>query len=506
VAANIEFAVHTARPTMPSSVQIRLRATIDRYQMMKSGDVVGVAVSGGADSVALLLLLKEMSVALGIRLVVLHFNHMLRGGESDGDETFVAELASQLGLEFFAGREDVSARARMTGSNLEDEARKCRYGFFASVVNDGRVGIVAVAHTTDDQAETVLAKMIRGTGPAGLAGIYPVRGHVVRPTLEVRRMELREYLKGCGQAWREDSTNLDESRLRARIRARLLPSLEQAFQPGIITQLSHLSTLARADEDFWAAFVEERFLKFVRRGQGNLSIHVDDLLAPLDLGAVSSARPGPLTALSTRLIRRILEELKGDLLGFTNRHVEDVLHLLTDSTSGHEIHLPGGIVVERTFEELRFARKANRREAVQTSGACPADPGFEHVLPLEFLEGQAVDIPEIGLRLRLKVIDWPAGERETKHKPTIADWERLRAPLVVRNWRPGDTIRLQGRQRTRKLKHLLRERRVAMHDRRNWPVLTSAGELVWTRGFPPARGFSASGETRMALVISEESL
>jgi tRNA(Ile)-lysidine synthetase-like protein len=110
------------------------------------------------------------------------------------------------------------------------------------------------------------------------------------------------------------------------------------------------------------------------------------------------------------------------------------------------------------------------------------------------------------LRLHLKVIDWPAGERETKHEATVADWACLRAPLVVRNWRPGDAIRPQGRLRTRKLKHLLRERRIALRHRRNWPVITSAGELVWTRGFPLARDFSAGRNTRKALVISEEPL
>jgi tRNA(Ile)-lysidine synthase len=206
------------------------------------------------------------------------------------------------------------------------------------------------------------------------------------------------------------------------------------------------------------------------------------------------------------LIRRILQDLKGDLLGFTSRHVEDVIHLSATCTSGHEIHLPNGIVVERTFDELRFARGNQRLVAVSSAKLHPPETGFEHYFALETpLEG-AVDIPAIGLRLRLKVIDWPAGRRETKHEETVADWDCLHAPVVVRNWRPGDTIRPQGHLRNRKLKHLLREGRVATRERRSWPVLTSAGELVWTRGFPLAQGFSAGKGTRKALVISEEPL
>ena len=186
---------------MPSpfeDLDLRVMAAIQRHQMLRPGDVAGVAVSGGADSVAQLFLLEKLREALGIRLLVLHFNHQLRGGESDADQQFVSELARGKGLEFIVGHEDVAARARETASNLEDVARKCRYDFFAELVRGGRVTRVSVGHTADDQAETVLAKIIRGTGPTGLAGIYPAAGHVVRPLISIRRAELREFLQKRG--------------------------------------------------------------------------------------------------------------------------------------------------------------------------------------------------------------------------------------------------------------------------------------------------------------------
>ena len=155
--------------------------------------------------------------------------------------------------------------------NLEDAARKCRYGFFSELIRDGRITRVCVGHTADDQAETVLAKMIRGTGPAGLGGIYPVAEFVTRPLIEIRRAELREFLVSEGQNWREDSTNLDESRLRARIRARLLPQLEQDFQPAIVSHLNNLSALARDDEEFWNALVEQRFSALVSKQKETVS-------------------------------------------------------------------------------------------------------------------------------------------------------------------------------------------------------------------------------------------
>ncbi len=490
---------------MLPSLSHRVRSTIRRHKMLQPGDAAGVAVSGGADSVSLVLLLRDLQAELGIQLTVLHFNHQLRGAESDGDEKFVAALAVQHQLEFIADRQNVAALSRKTNSNLEDAARKCRYGFFARLVKEGRVTRVAVAHTSDDLAETVLAKIIRGTGLAGLAGIYPVAGSIVRPLIEVRRAELREFLRGRETAWREDATNLDESRLRARIRARLLPLLESDFQPAIVGQLSNLATLARQDEEFWAVLVEERFQSLVRRERESFLLSVNDLLAPLDFPAPVPVGASALKALSMRLVRKILGELKGDLLGFTSRHVEDIFHLAASSTSGHQVILPFRISVERSFDELHFLRRSPREleAAIMPSQSAPE---FQRLLDLDGRREEAVDIPDIGARLHLKVIDWPSGARDTKLEATVADFGCLRSPLVVRNWLPGDAFQPQGRLRTRKLKHLLRERRIALHERRRWPVLTSNGELVWARGFPVAQKYVTDGKTRKALVISEEPL
>jgi tRNA(Ile)-lysidine synthase len=499
----MDRAAHFRANKMLPSLSQRVRTAIRHHQMLQPGDLAGVAVSGGADSVSLMLLLRDLQADLGIQLVVLHFNHMLRGAASDEDENFVASLAAQFHVEFIEDRSDVAGEARRTNSNLEDAARKCRYGFFARLVKEGRITRVAVAHTADDLAETVLAKIIRGTGLAGLAGIYPVAGHVVRPLIEVRRAELREFLRARQIAWREDATNLDESRLRARIRARLLPALECDFQPAIVGQLSNLAALARQDEEFWTVLVEERFQTLARREGNSLMLSVNDLLTPMDFPAAVFVGESPLKALSTKLVRRILGELKGDLLGFTSRHVKDVLRLATNSTSGRQIILPFGIRVERSFDELRFERQSPRRDGFAKLIA-PSAPEFQRLVHLGSHSEEAIDIPDIGARLRLKVIDWPSGARDTNSEATVADFGCLRPPLVVRNWLPGDAFQPQGRLRTRKLKHLFRERRVALRERRGWPVLTSNGDLVWARGFPVAQKYVTDGGTRKALVISEE--
>jgi tRNA(Ile)-lysidine synthase len=482
-----------------TKLQLHVLDTIRRHRMMQAGDRVAVAVSGGADSVALLRLLEDMANELGITLCVVHFNHALRGAESDVDEQFVAELANEAGLEFVSVREDVAAAARNHGWNLEDAARRLRYAFFVRVVESGRATRVAVAHSADDQAETVLARIIRGTGLTGLAGIYPVVGHVVRPLIEVRRAELRAFLEHRGQAWREDASNRDTRRLRARLRLDLLPDLEEKYNPAIVERLNALGDLAREDEKLWAVLVEDRFRTLATRSEEGISLGIPDLLSPLRLA------PEEVRALSQRLVRRILEELRGDRSGITIRHVLDVLYLARESSSGRRIQLPG-VVIEKIFDRLLFSSAPSAEQTAQAEETGADADSYQYVVELPASGSAMIAVPEVGRRFQLKLIDWPACARDTKRAVEALDADRLRSPLVLRNWRPGDAYRPRGRGGVRKLKQLFLKDRIAVRERARWPVLTSAGKLAWVRGMPPAEEFAAGRETRKGLVIAEEGL
>ena len=478
--------------------------------MLRAGDRVGVGVSGGADSVALLRLLEELSGELGIRLVVLHFNHQLRGAESDADESFVAQLAASRGIEFVAGREDVAAIARERRWNLEDAARRLRYAFFGSAVKSGRVTRVAVAHTADDQAETVLARLVRGTGPAGLASIYPIKGHVVRPLLQIRRSELRDHLNALGQTWREDVSNLDLTRLRARLRHQVLPMLEREFQPAIVEHLGRLAKLARADESFWTALVAERMGTLTRTENGRVGIRCADLLAPagfLPGGAADAQR-----ALAHRLVRAMVASLPGPPRQLTARHVAQVLRLAEKSQSGQRAEMPGAFA-ERVFDWIWFesvsgsAKLETGQPGGESKSISSGGRSFSRMVQLGHAgEDTTVAVPEIGRRVRLKVIDWPPQLRDTGLGSRVIDAELLRSPLMLRSWCPGDSFRPQGRRRALKLKQFLREGRVARKERQGWPVLTSAGAVVWTRGLPVAAEFSPGKTTGTGVLITEEAL
>jgi tRNA(Ile)-lysidine synthase len=486
-------------------------ATIRTSRMLAAGNRVGVAVSGGADSVALLRLLHRLRSELGITLAVVHFNHALRGAESEADAAFVAELAGALELEFLAAREDVGAEASRQGWNLEDAARRLRYAFFNRVIDEGRATHIAVAHTADDQAETVLARLMRGTGPTGLAGIYPVAGTVVRPLLGTRRENLREYLRANGQTWREDSTNRDVRRTRAHIRGQLLPMIERDFSGEIVGHLGDLARLAREEGNFWDALVEDRFQALTHSGGEDVRVAVHDLLTPLALQMAGTENRasrncnefGPLRMLTERLIRRLYEEVRGDRRELGANHVEQVMHLASGSSSGHHLELPGGITVRRTFGELIFSCRETIPQPTD-DGTAQRENAYEYVVSLPLLGTATVSIPELGKCFRLKVIDWPVTESDTKRDANVLDADLLRSPLILRNWRPGDAYRPHGGRHERKLKSMFLAGRIPSDKRAAWPVLESGGRVIWAQGMPAAEDFRASENTRMVFVIEEE--
>jgi tRNA(Ile)-lysidine synthase len=487
--------------------------SIRHARMVVSGDRVAVAVSGGADSVALFRMMLAFRQAAGIAVLVAHFNHTLRGAESEADARFVAELAREHNVEFVIDQEDVAAVARRQRLNLEDAARRLRYAFFQRIVEQGIANRIAVAHTADDQAETVLAHLFRGTGTSGLAGAYPIVGPVIRPLLHIHRKALRLHLTALGQSWREDSTNLDLTRQRARIRAELLPLIEEHFSPRIVNHLSELARFAREEKDFWNALVEYCFQTHVREQKGAFRVQISNLLLPLCLGSVASAPAQnipPATALNQqalteRLVRRLYKGVKGDCRNLTAVHVQQVIHLASDALSGSRIELPGRILVERNFNELSVSRRSLRSSATAGIETDRAEHAYQYLLDIPEGGLAAISVPELKTRFSVKVIDWSSGERDTKQVDAL-DADLLRSPLLLRNWRPGDAYRPRGRRQVLKLKRLFLKQRVPRGERLRWPVIESGSSIVWARGMPPASDFCVGESTRAGVIIEESAL
>jgi tRNA(Ile)-lysidine synthase len=458
------------------------------------GDRVAVAVSGGADSVALLRVLLELREELGIVLSAAHFHHGIRGAEADRDERFVRELAVQFELELHAGSGDAPAHARTQKASLETAARELRHQWFAALLDQGKADKIATAHTLDDQAETVLMRLLRGTGSRGLAGIFPMQAEkrLVRPFLAISRREIENYLNVISQAWCEDSSNRDPTHTRNRVRYKLLPLLETAFNPGVRNTLADLAETARAENEYWSAEASRLLAGMVRPGKPSRSGRT----ASGDASHVLALDLAAFRGLPLALRRRVLYEA-GEQLGISLefKHIQE-LGELVEGKAGRKLSLPGGITAVRSFRELQFAASAEEGN--------DAGPEYQYSLPVP---GE-VAVPEIGSIIRARLV--PPGEYgvEGYNSGALLDRGLLAPQLTVRNWRAGDRFLPAKTRSPRKLKELLQPgrlgQRLTVAARKAWPVVESAGEIVWVRGFAsPERFTQYSGNGRDAVSIEE---
>lgn len=451
-----------------------------RSELFRPGERVGVAVSGGPDSVLLFEFMKQLARDKGLVLTVVHFNHRLRGAESDEDERFVRDLASRHDVQFIRGEADVAQLARERRGNLEATARDLRYRFFFSLVHRGQLDKVATGHTASDQAETVFLRLLRGTGTRGLGGIYPVlEGKVVRPFLSLTRAEIEAELGKRKTAFRIDATNRDLRFRRNKVRLEFFPWLQKAFDVDIIPQLKELADRAREDEEYLDAQARERAHAWrVREGSaGKIPVRPFLEFPP---------------ALARRVLRQMILAARGSLQGITHRHIEAVQRLATEAQSGRGLALPGNLVARREFDWLVIGPQSTR---------C-GDPGFcyEVEAPAE------VGISRLGVTLRFKIVGAAElGRAYNKHAEWCLDAQKLPGGLVLRNWRPGDRFQPVGCRKLLKLKELFRQRKIPLEQRGAWPVLVSGKEIVWVRDFPVAASVAASAASRNVLVITEES-
>jgi tRNA(Ile)-lysidine synthase len=463
---------------------------IREQRLLRAGDRVAIACSGGADSVALQRILLGLREELGIVLSVAHFHHQIRGAEADADQQFVQDMAATHQLAFHLGSGDVPAYAGTQKISLETAARDLRHKWFASLVQEHKADLIATAHTQDDQAETVLMRILRGTGARGMAGIAPAQKdkHLVRPLLTTSRQEVEAYLKTVGQPWREDSSNQDIIYTRNRIRHTLLPLLERDFNPAIRQTLADLAELARGEEDYWSAELAQLLPRLIMQGKPSRSGRstsgdAEGVLA-LDIAAL---RALPL-ALQRQVLHATAERL-GVCLEF--KHIQQLTALMEGNKQSKGVGLPDGLVVNRTVRELQFSRNASK-----------SSENYSYLLPIP---GE-ITVLELGSTIRATLISDGKQKVSGYNTASLLNPNLLGPELKVRNWRAGDRFFPAHSQSPKKVKELLQPGRLgeafSLAQRKTWPVIEYAGQIVWMRGFPVSRDFaSSSGD---AILIEEE--
>ena len=454
----------------------RVVEVITRYNMFTRTARVGVAVSGGADSVCLLHLLTELAREWNLALTVLHLNHGLRGEESRADADFVRELAATLGWNVRV-RE---AHLDLT-DNLEQAAREARLDFFRDTIGEASLACVATGHTRDDQSETVLFRFLRGSGTAGLAGIRPATQHgIVRPLIESRRAEIEQYLRDRALPWREDSTNFTSQFARNRIRHNLLPQLERDWNSALRDTLAQTAEWARAEESYWKAEIDRLAIRCLTEANGFVFIDVENL-APLPLAA------------ARRMVRRAIERVKGDLRGIDFLHVEAILAMAAAPEGHGRVQAPGTDVF-RSFNWLRFG---------PILADSLSDRNYRVEAPIPGIARAPVAGVEISLELLENPPDFNSITCVYNEDMGCLDRDRLSGSLILRNWRPGDQYQPVGRSHSEKIKSLFQEFRIPLWERRHWPVLIDGESIVWTRRFGVAAGFAACAGSQRVLQIRE---
>jgi tRNA(Ile)-lysidine synthase len=460
----------------------RVARTIREDCRMGVGDRVAVAVSGGSDSVALFWLLHALAPDLGLELAgLIHVNHQLRGAESDGDEAFCRRLADRMGLPIAAAGVDVAADARARRVSIEVAARDARYAFFERAATDLAATVIVTGHTLDDQAETVMLRLLRGAGTRGLSGIRARRGHVARPLLHVRRAEARDYLIARDEAWRDDASNLDTAIARNRVRHELMPVLE-SLAPGAAAVLARTARLAQDDENYLmeAAIKNRPALVVSEEGPGK---PVD-----LDAGTLSLLPP----ALARRLIRAFAAQVAPGA-GLSAAHLEAVLGLAgTDKPAGH-LDL-AGLTVEKHGAVLSLHPGADAPDSVSKILWAPRAldvPG-------------SVDVPEASVMISATrgsaTVEWGA----LGASAAAVQMQSIRLPLFVRNRRPGDRLRPLGAPGRRKLQDVLVDRKVPRGERDRVALVVDADDkIVWVAGLTVAHDCRVTAPEDGVLILEQ---
>ncbi len=504
----------------------KTKQTIAKYNMLTVEDRVVVAFSGGPDSVALFHLLRSLKKELKLEIYLAHLNHMLRGKESDADAAFVRRIAGRYKVPVFVREENVRALAKKEKRSVEDAARKARYDFLLSTARQTGAKKIALGHQRDDQVETLLMRLIRGSGLRGLASIPPARrvGNrlIIRPLIEVSRKEIISYLNQRRIKYRIDSSNLKTDYLRNRVRIKLLPLLEKEYNPNIRQTLFHLAEILRVNYEYIQTLARKGYRDCLKLKEKNA--------ISLSLSRIKRYPP----ALQSEIIRLAIEQLNGKI---DYKHWQDIEGLLSNKPTGSVIHLPARLRAEKGYREIVFYRAGGgklpprqERETTLLPQGLAKDKIREIKIP------GVTAIQELGLKIKTGLFKGgdsthlaracrgqiystrgldtltgtgksnPYGNVEFKlghrRNEECVDFKKIKLPLRVRFRKPGDWFRPLGMKQKKKIKDFFIDEKIPYSLRSTIPLLVSGrDEIVWVLGLRVSEDFKITKNTRKILKI-----
>ena len=435
----------------------QVKKTIFKHTMLKSGDSAVVGVSGGPDSVALLYALHQLSKSYDLTLHVAHLNHGFRGKEALRDARFVEHLAEEMGLSCMVETCDVPAYKKKRSLSSQEAARIVRYQFLEEVRNKVNATKIALGHTANDQAETLLMWLFRGAGLKGLGGMPPVRGVIIRPLIETTRKEIEAFLSKKNISFVLDSSNQKNEYVRNRIRQEIFPLLEEHYNPQIVKKLVNTAQILTIENDY----LENKAQKVL----DDITVSEKDTTVVIGKKELLAL---PL-AMQLRCLRAMLQKVKGDLKRISSIHLYDILGIAASAEAHKVLKLPDGIRVEKSYLRLKL-----------TTNQVTFLPFTYHYSSIP----DRVILKEIGKEMVFRLMDGTVDVIKKNTDPSVAylDAEKVVMPLIIRNAKPGDRFQPFGMDGEKKIKNFFSDEKVELNERKRVPLVFCGDLLGWVGG------------------------
>ena len=456
--------------------------TIEKYNMLSVGDKVVVGVSGGPDSIALLYFLHQIKDRYSLSLHVAHLNHMLRGDEADKDTEYVVKFCEGLNVPCTVKYVDIKEMAKQNGLSSEEAGRKARYEFFSDVLKETNGHKVALAHNLNDQAETIIMRIMRGTGLDGLCGIKPFRDHIyIRPLLYTSRCEIEEYCSKNNLLPRIDKTNLETIYTRNKIRLELIPYIKENFNTNIESTISSMTDILSEDNDFIEGYADEIYNKISIKKENKVLIDIDDINRLHD-------------SIKKRVIRKAINDVKGDLISIESKHIDIIMSIIDRAETGIAIDLPKNLKAKVEYGKLIIIRQQEHNK---------------YRLFRDVYIPSRVYIDEINCIFNFSILDLKDNKNidyKNKNKAKVRfikyfDYDKIKGNLSIRYRKDGDYIIPLGMRGRKKLKDYFIDKKVPRDRRDEIPLIALGQEILWIVGFTINDNYKIDNYTNKILKI-----
>lgn len=452
----------------------KVLSTIDKHNLIEDGDKIVLGISGGPDSVCLLHILNRLKEKLDIELYVAHLNHQIRGIEAQKDALYVADICEKMGITYFLKSIDVPKYCKDNGLSIEEGARKLRYEMFNEIKQKTKSNKIAIGHNLNDQAETVLMRIMRGTGLQGLRGIeYSRENGIIRPLLDVERKEIEDYCEIHNLNPRIDESNLENIYTRNKIRLELIPYMKDNFNTNLIESIVRMSNNLRTDSDYIESDAEEKFKNICKVSSDSVEV---------DINSFNKLH----NAIKVRVLRKGIKSILGDTNFIDQKHIDDVMEFESESKINKMLTLPRGVFVYRRKNSILLTTTEIVEEEIEFSYNIPSN-GFVKIKEINYI-----------IETQTMTIDRYKNGKVDKMSRGF-DFNKIKGGIVIRNRQQGDKIKLAGG--TKKLKDLFIDLKIPREERCKVPVITDEEGILQVGEYKSSENYKIDENTKEVLKI-----